>query len=211
MDRAADCAAAERLVDVPRETWARLEGLVQALDRWQAKTNLVSPATLPVIWTRHVTDSLQLLRFAPTPFNTWVDIGSGGGFPGLVIAAALGSQGEVHLVESNLKKAAFLREAARDLGGSVHVHSDRAEKVLGRTVTKADVISARALAPLAQLLDLASPLLKTGAIGLFPKGKEAEAELTEAQESWRFKASLHPSLTDPAACIVRIDAFEGPR
>ena len=211
MDRAEDRAAAERLVDVSRETWARLERLVEALDHWQAKTNLVSPATLPVIWTRHVADSLQLLRLAPAQVSAWVDIGSGGGFPGLVVAAALAPEGEVHLVESNLKKAAFLREAARGLGGSARVHADRAEKVLGRAVTEADVISARALAPLAQLLDLASPLLKTGAIGLFPKGKEAEAELTEAQESWRFKASLHPSLTDPAACIVRIDAFEGPR
>ncbi|MFJ5488036.1 16S rRNA (guanine(527)-N(7))-methyltransferase RsmG [Hansschlegelia beijingensis] len=211
MDRTEDLAAAKRLVDVPRETWGRLESLVAALDRWQAKTNLVSPATLPVIWTRHVADSLQLLRLAPSAPRTWLDMGSGGGFPGLVVAATLGSESEVHLVESNLKKAAFLREVARTLSAGTVIHAQRAEDVLGRTVASADVVSARALAPLVQLLGLAAPLLKTGALGLFPKGKEAEAELTQAQESWRFKASLHPSLTDPAACIVRIDGFEGPR
>ena len=182
-----------------------------ALDRWQAKTNLVSPSTLPVIWTRHVADSLQLLRLAPSGPRTWLDMGSGGGFPGLVVAATLGPESQVHLVESNLKKAAFLREVARTLSARTVVHAQRAEDVLGQTVTTADVVSARALAPLVQLLGLAAPLLKTGALGLFPKGKEAEAELTQAQESWRFKASLHPSLTDPAACIVRIDGFEGPR
>lgn len=182
-----------------------------ALDRWQAKTNLVSPATLPVIWTRHVADSLQLLRLAPSAPRTWLDMGSGGGFPGLVVAATLGPESQVHLVESNLKKAAFLREVARTLSARTVIHAQRAEDVLGQTVTTADVVSARALAPLVQLLGLAAPLLKTGALGLFPKGKEAEAELTQAQESWRFKASLHPSLTDPAACIVRIDGFEGPR
>ena len=211
MDRTEDLAAAKRLVDVPRETWGRLESLVAALDRWQAKTNLVSPATLPVIWTRHVADSLQLLRLAPSAPRTWLDMGSGGGFPGLVVAATLGSESEVHLVESNLKKAAFLREVARTLSARTVIHARRAEDVLGQSVTTANVVSARALAPLVQLLGLAAPLLKTGALGLFPKGKEAEAELTQAQESWRFKASLHPSLTDPAACIVRIDGFEGPR
>ncbi|MDR4306895.1 16S rRNA (guanine(527)-N(7))-methyltransferase RsmG [Chelatococcus sambhunathii] len=206
--RAADRAAAERLIDVSRETWARLDALVAALDRWQAKTNLVAPNTLDEIWTRHVADSAQLVAPAPANPKRWVDIGSGGGFPGLVIAAMLAGRTAVHLVESNGKKAAFLREAARAMGVTVVVHAERAEKALAGL--SADVVSARALAPLTALLGLAAPLLKTGAVGLFPKGREASTELTEAEKSWRFRASLHPSLTDEHARIVRVETFDGP-
>lgn len=208
--RAADRREAERLiVDVSRETWRRLDALVETLDRWQARINLIAPSTLARVWTRHVVDSLQLARLAPADAKVWVDIGSGAGFPGLVIAASFGSAMDVHLVESNLKKAAFLREAARAMGLSVTVHAARAEKALAG-LAGADVISARAVASLSDLVGHAAPLLKTGAIGLFPKGKEAAAELTRATECWRFSASLHPSLTDPEARIIRVDRFEGP-
>lgn len=207
--RAADRAAAERLIDVPRETWARLERLVETLDHWQATTNLVAPSTLDAVWSRHVADSAQLAPLAPDPASVWVDIGSGAGFPGLVVAA-LRPDMRVHLVESNAKKVAFLRAAARAMELDVVVHGGRAEAVLG-ALTSADVVSARALASLTQLLGLAAQLLKTGAVGLFPKGREAVAELTEAGKSWRFEASLSPSLTDREARIIRVESFAGPR
>ena len=204
--RVRDREAAERIVDVSRETWARLERLVAALDRWQKTVNLVAPATLPEVWTRHIADSTQLVACAPGQPKTWVDLGSGAGFPGLVVAAML-DECAVHLVESTAKKAAFLREAARAMGVAVTIHATRAEQAVA--ALHADVVSARALAPLVDLLGLTEPLLKSGAIGLFPKGREAAHELTRAQECWRFTASLRPSLTDPEARIVRIDRFEG--
>ncbi|MFD1703221.1 16S rRNA (guanine(527)-N(7))-methyltransferase RsmG [Methylopila henanensis] len=205
--RGTDRAAAERLVDVSRETWTRWEALVAALDKWQATMNLVAPNTLATVWTRHVADGAQLLPLAPQDARMWVDLGSGGGFPGLVVAAALAGRTQVHLVESNLKKAAFLREAARTMDVAVTVHAARAEAVLGPVVPRADVVSARALAPLADLIAMAAPLLKTGAVGLFPKGEKAEAELTAAAKSWNINASFHPSLTEPDARIVRVDGL----
>ena len=209
--RAADRAAAERLMDVSRETWERLDALVAALDRWQAKTNLVAPTTLAQVWTRHVADSAQLVELAPRDAKIWVDIGAGGGFPGLVVAALLAGRTEVHLVESNLKKAAFLREAARAMGLTVTVHGVRAEAALGSAIPRADVVSARALASLSELLRLTAPLLKTGAVGLFPKGEKAADELTEAQESWNINASFHSSRTDPAASVIRVEGLSDKR
>lgn len=207
--RAADKATAKLLIDVSRETWARLEQLVATLDRWQAVTNLVAPSTLETVWTRHVADSAQLIALAPKAPTAWVDLGSGAGFPGLVVTAMLAGKTEVHLVESNGKKAAFLREAARHMGVRVTVHAARAEQAIAGL--SAGVVSARALAALPELVALAEPLLKTGAIGLFPKGREAASELTVTQKSWRFSGSLHPSLTDPDASIVRVDGFKGRR
>ncbi|GLK68858.1 hypothetical protein GCM10008179_24960 [Hansschlegelia plantiphila] len=209
-DRTADRAAARKVINVSRETLARLDQLVFMLDRWQATMNLVAPASLPFVWTRHVADSFQLLALAPTKPDVWVDLGSGAGFPGLVVAAALPGT-SVHLVESNVKKAAFLREASRAMGVGAVIHAARADAVVGKAIETADIVSARALSSLSELLGHASPLLKTGAVGLFPKGREVEAELTAARECWRFNASLHPSLTDAEARIVRIDGFDGPR
>ncbi|GLK77391.1 hypothetical protein GCM10008171_26450 [Methylopila jiangsuensis] len=210
-NRAADRAAAERLMHVSRETWARLDALVATLDRWQATTNLVAPTTLAQVWTRHVADSAQLVNLAPADAEVWVDIGAGAGFPGLVVAALLAGRTEVHLVESNLKKAAFLREAARAMGLTVAVHGVRAEAALGSAIPHADVVSARALASLSDLLRLAAPLLKTGAVGLFPKGEKAADELTEAQESWNINASFHASRTDPAASVIRVEGLSDKR
>ncbi len=208
--READRAAAERIINVSRETWGRLERLVAALDRWQATTNLVASSTLEAVWTRHIVDSAQLVALAPDAATVWVDFGSGAGFPGLVVAAQRPDM-RFHLVESNGKKAAFLREAARAMGVEVLIHGARVEAVVGSAVTSADVVSARALAPLDDLVRMAAPLLKTGAIGLFPKGREAQSELTVTAKSWTVETSLHPSLTEPDARIVRIERFLGPR
>jgi 16S rRNA (guanine527-N7)-methyltransferase len=190
--------------DVSRETFARLEVLVAELVRWQRVKNLVGSATLAEVWTRHVADSLQLLDLAPKA-RTWLDLGSGAGFPGLVLAIAGLERGlSVHLVESNGRKCAFLREVARLAGVSVTIYPVRLETVIPAFVGKADVVSARALAPLAQLTAWTEPLLKTGTIGLFPKGREALAELTESRKSVTFAAEILPSRTDSEARIIRI-------
>jgi 16S rRNA (guanine527-N7)-methyltransferase len=188
---------------VSRETWERLDGLVALLIKWQTTTNLVAPSTLAEIWTRHVADSLQLLTIVPDA-RAWVDLGSGGGFPGLVIACAMADHpgGKIDLVESNQKKSAFLREAARILSVPAIVHTRRIEDFVSAPVQSFDVVTARALAPLDRLMDYAGPLLKTGAIGLFPKGQDAESELTAASKSWTMDAQLVPSRTDPQARIV---------
>jgi len=188
---------------VSRETLTRLDGLVALLLKWQTTTNLIAPSTLAEIWTRHVADSLQLLTIVPDA-RAWVDLGSGGGFPGLVIACAMADHpdGKIDLVESNLKKSAFLREAARTLSVPAIVHARRIEDFVSAPMQSFDVVTARALAPLGRLLDYAGPLLKTGAIGLFPKGQDAESELTAASKSWTIDAQLVPSVTDPQARIV---------
>jgi 16S rRNA (guanine527-N7)-methyltransferase len=204
-DTARDRARAMALIGgiVSRETWARLDGLVALLLKWQVFTNLVAPSTLAEIWTRHIADSVQLLTIVPDA-RAWVDLGSGGGFPGLVVACAMADHpgGKVDLVESSQKKSAFLREAARTLSVPAIVHARRIEDFVSASVQSFDVVTARALAPLDRLLDYAAPLLKTGAIGLFPKGRDAEAELTATSKSWTMDAQLVPSVTDPQARIV---------
>jgi 16S rRNA (guanine527-N7)-methyltransferase len=201
-----DKADALRLTPVSREIEERLQAFAALFRMWQRRMNLVAPSTLPHLWTRHIADSLQLLPLAPEA-RTWVDLGSGGGFPGLVIACALaGRPGtEVHLVESNQRKAAFLREAARVTGAPVQVHAARIQDFAKAwTGRRAEVVTARALAPLANLIDLAVPLLKGGAQGLFLKGQDVEAELTEAAKYWTFQVELVPSVTDSAGRIVRV-------
>jgi 16S rRNA (guanine527-N7)-methyltransferase len=208
MEEAEDRTAALALCPVSRETGERLDLLVAELRRWQGIKNLVGPGTLDAVWTRHIADSLQLLDLAPEA-RAWVDLGSGAGFPGLVIGiAALAREGmRVDLVESNGRKCAFLRHVARLTGAPVTAHQARLEDVIGR-FTGADVVTARALAPLSRLLAWAAPLLTTGTTGLFPKGREVDAELTEAAKSWRFDAELVPSRTDSAARIVRIHSLK---
>jgi 16S rRNA (guanine527-N7)-methyltransferase len=202
-DLSADRRAALILAPVSRETAARLDRFVELFLTWQRKLNLVSSSTVGTLWTRHIADSLQLVRLA-SEATTWLDLGSGGGFPGLVIACVLTDTAgrRVHLVESNARKAAFLREATRILDLPAVVHCARIEDFVPRWSDSADVVVARALAPLPQLLDYASPALKKGAKGLFPKGQDVEAELTEAAKSWNITAELVPSLTDPKARIV---------
>jgi len=195
-------------LNVSRETFEKLELLERELRRWQAIKNLVGPATLDQIWDRHIVDSLQLLDLAPDA-RTWLDLGSGAGFPGLVLAIAGAERGlHVHLVESNSRKCAFLRHIARLTGAPAKVHEARLETLVSDFVGKADVVSARALASLTMLLDWTEPLLKAGTMGLFPKGRDAEIELTEARKKWTFEAEILPSLTDSEARILRITSIE---
>lgn len=198
-----DKTRALALTPVSRETQNRIEALVALLLRWQSTTNLVASSTLREVWTRHVSDSLQLLPLAPDA-RVFADLGSGAGFPGLVIACALkGEPGaHVHLVESNGKKAAFLREAIRATGAPATVHAQRIEKFAADFTGRLDAVTSRALAALPQLLELSAPLLKPGVVGLFPKGQDVEAELAAASRSWTFEYDLAPSKTDPAGKIV---------
>lgn len=185
--------------DVSRETRARLSILVELLIRWNPRINLVAPSTLADAWRRHVLDSWQLLALAPAGGRSWIDIGSGGGFPGLVIAAA--DRFELALVESDARKCAFLREAARQMRVPVTVLNQRIEQVSGRT---ADIVSARALAPLERLLPLAAPLVRPGGTGLFLKGQDVERELTEATKYWTFSHRQHPSHSDSRGSVLVI-------
>jgi 16S rRNA (guanine527-N7)-methyltransferase len=205
-DLTADRARALALTPVSRETMERLDRFVELLLTWQRTTNLIAPSTIPHLWTRHVADSLQLIDLAPDA-RAWVDLGSGGGFPGLVIACALaGKPGAiVHLVESNAKKAAFLREALRVTGAPVAVHLERIDEFAARWREPLDVVCARAVAPLKSLLDQCFPLLgKNEVTGLFAKGQNAELEIGEACKNWNIKVNLVPSRTDPAGRIVVI-------
>lgn len=203
LELAADRAKALELTPVSHETLARLDRFVDLLIHWQNSINLIAPSTLPELWTRHIADSLQLLMLVETPILC-IDLGSGGGFPGMIIACSLAEHAgaEVYLVESNQKKAAFLREAARVTGAPAKVHARRIEDFAADFSGRPDVVSARALAPLADLLELAYPLLKTGAVGLFPKGQDVGAELTQASKYWKFEYDLVPSLTNPDGQIV---------
>ena len=197
------------LTPVSRETEARLDVLVKTLNQWQKIKNLVSGSSLGHVWTRHIADSLQLLTLAPEA-RRWVDLGSGGGFPGLVVAAVLAQHDsyEVHLVESNARKCAFLREAARSMGVSVIVHPVRIEDLIDSFSGKIDVVSARALAALPQLITWTDKLLTNGAVGLFPKGGELSNELTETAKCWRLEYTIHNSLTDLTGRILRVDKAE---
>jgi 16S rRNA (guanine527-N7)-methyltransferase len=205
-DLAADRAKALPLTPVSRETTARLDQFVAVLMAWQQHTNLIAASTESTLWTRHIADSLQLLALAPAA-RIWVDLGSGGGFPGLILACALADlpedrKAQVLLIESNTKKAAFLREAARITGAPAEIHMERIADFVRHAPPRIDIVTARALAPLPKLLVEAYPLLKTGAKGLFLKGQDVAAELTEASKCWTIQASLVPSRTDPRSSIV---------
>lgn len=200
---AEDRAQALELVPVSRETLARLQVFVDMLLQQSSQHNLVARSTLRHIWTRHVADSLQLLALAPEA-KRWIDLGSGGGFPGLALACALADQvgSQVHLVESVGKKAAFLREAASHIAVPALVHHVRIEDFVKNFKDAADVVTARALAPLDRLLALAEPLLTKSKLGLFLKGQDVDAELTEASKYWNIEADLAPSKTSPQGRIV---------
>lgn len=184
---------------VSRETLERLKAYEALLRKWQPKINLVGPATLADAWTRHFLDSTQLFPLLGEGVRTLVDLGSGAGFPGLVLAV-LGVP-DVHLVESDTRKAAFLREAARETGTAVTVHAKRID-----TVTKiaADVVTARALAPLETLLAWAYPLIGSRGVAVLPKGQNVDQELTDATRSWNMAVERTSSATDPSGTILRI-------
>jgi 16S rRNA (guanine527-N7)-methyltransferase len=206
---ASDKAAALALTPVSRETEARLDRYVDLLLQWQAKTNLVAPSTLPHLWTRHVSDSLQLLTLRPAA-KVWADLGSGGGFPGVVVACATAETpgARVHLVERNAKKAAFLREALRVTNSPGTVHLADIGDSVDRIIGPVDCVTARAVAPLHQLIGFAEPLVKQGATALFLKGQDVEAELTEATKYWNIEPRLHSSRTGGHGWIVELDHIE---
>ena len=191
-----------RALDVSRETLARLEAYAALLVKWQNAINLVAPASLPDLWRRHILDTGQLARWAPLDAR-WLDLGSGAGFPGLVLAI-MGAR-EVRLVERDARKCAFLREAARITSTPARViHAQIAEV----PPFAADVVTARALAPLTKLLGFAVPFLGPQSVALFPKGQDVAAELTEAHRSWRMRVERYPSLTDERASILRLSEVE---
>ena len=206
---ATDKATALRLTPVSPETEARLHRYVDLLLEWQAKTNLVAPSTLPNLWTRHIADSLQLLALAPSA-KVWVDLGSGGGFPGVVLACALAqtSGATVHLVERNAKKAAFLREALRVTGAPGMVHLAEIGDTVDRITGAVDCVTARAVAPLHQLIGFAEPLVRKGAKILFLKGQDVEAELTQTTKYWNITPHLHSSRSGGGGWIVELDQVE---
>jgi 16S rRNA (guanine527-N7)-methyltransferase len=195
--------------NVSRETMNQLDRFIAVLLQWQEHTNLIADSTISELWSRHVADSLQLLPLAPNA-RIWIDLGSGGGFPGLAVACALADKpgAKVHLVESKAKKCAFLREAAQAAGVPAVIHNQRIEDFAAHPPERADVVTARALKPLPELLALAYPLLKTGAQGLFLKGQDVDAELTEAAKCWNIKAKLVPSQTDARGRIVVVESLE---
>jgi len=204
-DLVADKARALKLTPVSRETEQRLDQFVETLLLWQQKQNLVAASTLPHIWTRHIADSLQLLPLAPGA-KIWADFGSGAGFPGIAIACALAGTGAlVHLIESVGKKAVFLREAVRVTAIEAKVHQIRAEAFAESCAERIDVVTARAVAPLKVLCDQAFPLIAKGAIGLFLKGQDVDAELTEAAKYWTIEARKVPSVTSPGSQIVVVE------
>ncbi|MGL5447564.1 MAG: 16S rRNA (guanine(527)-N(7))-methyltransferase RsmG [Rhabdaerophilum sp.] len=199
--QARDALVARGLVS--RETLSLLDRYVELLRLWQSRTNLIAPSTCDEIWARHILDSAQLLQIRPEA-RTWVDLGSGGGLPGLVLACAMREMGGyVDLIESNGKKASFLRHVATSLDLPCGIHAERIEASVPKLPIP-HIVTARALADLDSLLGLASSLLKRGAVGLFPKGRDHQTELTRAAEHWHFSYALHESATDPQARVVEI-------
>jgi 16S rRNA (guanine527-N7)-methyltransferase len=181
-----------------------LERLRLLLADWNERMNLVGAATMDDYWRRHALDSAQLLAAAPDG-ETWADLGAGAGFPGVVLAILLkGTAGaRVHLVESMAKKCRFLSEAVAQLELPAQVHNARAEDLK----LKVDVVTARAVAPLTRLLGYAAPYFARGALGLFLKGQDAQAEIAEARGAWRFDVDVSPSLSDPRGRILRIEGL----
>ena len=211
MNSAGHCfQCAEDLLTIEGVSRESLHGLVAYVDllrQWQAKINLIGPDTVDQIWHRHIADSLQLLALLPDDCTNILDLGSGAGLPGLPLAVALGSAGNitVHMVESNAKKSAFLRQAVRVTGAPAVVHERRIESLDSATLQNdIDVVTSRALAPLARLLDYAQKPMENHAIGLFLKGQDVERELTEAAKYWKVSAERIASLTEPKACILKI-------
>jgi 16S rRNA (guanine527-N7)-methyltransferase len=212
-DLAADRAAAATLVPMMPELEARLEIFAGLLLKWQRTINLVSNTTLGNLWTRHFADSLQVLSAAPQARH-WVDLGSGAGFPGLIIAIALAdaADAKVHLIDSDQRKCAFLREVSRETGAAAIVHNGRIEEIVPHITDPIDAVSARALAPLPQLVAYSAPFLKNGALGLFLKGQHVESELTDSSVKSRYDIKMQKSRTSNSAHLLIVtDKVAEPR
>ena len=198
---------AGRLLNVSRETLDRLQTYVDLLQKWQRRINLVSAGTLPAVWQRHILDSGQLARHLPAEAAEIVDLGSGAGLPGLILAIITARP--VHLIESDARKCAFLLEAARVTGAAVKIHRKRAEEL---TPWPADVLTARALAPLPRLLELGEGFIHANkTVCLFLKGREADQELTDSAKHWKMQAERFASLSDPSGSILRLSGVQRSR
>ena len=205
-----------QLFDVSRETVERLKIYADLLERWQKTINLVAPKTLGDAWQRHFADSAQLWAFVPSDAKFLMDVGSGAGFPGLVLAILAAEKRPVNinpglyplhvtLVESDTRKAAFLRDVARQTGIAVDIMSSRIESITNSVnVRSVDVITSRALAPLLRLFDLLEPLFKPETVALFPKGRNVGDEVEDARRAWSFDLQLESSLTEADARIAVI-------
>jgi 16S rRNA (guanine527-N7)-methyltransferase len=198
-----DRAAALALFPLPPETEQRLQIYADLLAKWQRTINLVAVSTLPNLWMRHFADSLQVQAAAPDA-RLWVDLGSGAGFPGLVTAIRLAGDphAKIHLIESDRRKCAFLREVSRETAAPIVIHPGRIEVVAAEINEPIDAISARALAPLPKLLRYAEKFLDQGAIGVFLKGQDVERELTDSGISSRYRIILRESVTSPSGRLV---------
>jgi len=198
-------SAAETLAQlgVSRESMARLELLVDVLKIWQAQINLIAPSTVDDIWTRHIVDSAQLLPLIHKNTTAIADLGSGAGFPSLVLAAI--HPATVHMYEANAKKAAFLSEALRQMKVKGVVHRERLElSMVPQSMPKVQLVTARAFAPLPALLGYAAGFFESGATGLFHKGQDVDAELAEAAKAWTIRAQKHSSITDLQSVILEV-------
>lgn len=198
--RPLDLESCADLLDVSRETLAPCAVLLELLERWQRAINLVARSSLRDPWRRHILDSGQLVPFLPGEPGPILDLGSGAGFPGLVVSVITGR--EVHLVESDQRKAAFLREAARQTGASAMIHARRIEDV---TAFPTAALTARALAPLPQLLNLGRPFIGDRTVCLFLKSAAASAELTEAAAKWHMVPQMFQSLSDPRGMVLKLE------
>ena len=202
---ASDRRTALRLVPVSRETEARLAIFVDLLDRRRHKTNLISNSTFATVWTRHIADSAQLSALAPEA-KGWVDMGSGAGFPGLVIAIQLADVpgAVVHCIESDGRKCAFLREVARATGATAVIHLQRVEAIDPKSLGAVDAVTARAFAPLPLTVKLARPWMERGAIAVFPRGESAKEQIAALPEATAYAIETLPSVVNPRAAILRI-------
>lgn len=201
----ADRALALALVPLAPEAEARLAAYVNLLARWRTVTNLISEASFAEVWTRHIADSAQLLALAPHA-RRWVDLGSGAGFPGMVIAIQLADVpgARVHCIESDRRKCAFLREVARAAGAPAEIHAARIESIDPQALAPVDAVTARALAPLPRLIEFAKVWIAHGAVGVFPRGRSAEAQLETNPAAQDLAIDLVASKLDPEAAILRV-------
>jgi 16S rRNA (guanine527-N7)-methyltransferase len=193
---------------VSRETFDRLVEFEQVFQKWNRRINLAAQSTQDDVWHRHILDSAQLARLAPQA-TRWVDLGSGGGFPGLVLAFLLAERdgAEIHLVESNRKKASFLQAVVGQFGLPARVIARRIDDSYA-LVPAPQIVTARALAPLPALLDLSAPWLTNGARGLFHKGRDYRAEVAESAQRWSFDLIEHASITDPHGVILDLSGLQ---
>lgn len=206
-EKDADRANALSFMAVAPETRDRLEAYVEILRKWNRSTQLISPKSLPSLWTRHIADSAQLIELAPRA-RIWMDIGSGAGLPGLVIAICLAENPgvRVHCIESDTRKAAFLSEVVRTIGLPVDVHNIRITAPSDLPLSRCDVVTARAFASVDKLIPLARPYLQSGAIGIFPRGRQLFGSSLVSAVQQGFRVNYIASAVDPRASILTIQS-----